>query len=91
MNKNDLIKGVSTEAGLTQKEAREALFAIGKLIKAELKNGQEVQISGFGKFGVKNRASRITTNPQTKERMEIPAMKVMTFKAGKELKTAISE
>ncbi len=91
MNKNDLIKGVSFEAGLTQKEAREALVAIGKLIKSELKSGQEVKISGFGKFGVKNRASRITTNPQTKERMEIPAMKVMTFKAGKELKTAISE
>ncbi len=91
MNKNELIKGVSAEAGLTQKEAKQALSAIASIIKDSLKNGQEVKIAGFGKFGVKHRASRITTNPQTKQRMEIPAMKVTTFKASKELKTAIAE
>ena len=91
MNKTELIKGVSQEIGITQKEAKETLFAIAKLIKAELKDGKEVKISGFGKFRVKNRSSRMTTNPQTKQRMEIRAMKVMTFKAGKELKSAISE
>ncbi len=91
MNRNELIKGVSAESGLTQKEAKEALFAISKLIKNELKNGKEVKLTGFGKFGVRHRASRVTTNPQTKERMEIPAMKITTFKAGRELKEAISD
>lgn len=89
MNKAELIKGISTEAGLTQTEAKLALIAISKLIKETLKSGEYVQISGFGKFSVRNRASRMATTPQTKQKMQVPEMKVMSFKAGKELKDAI--
>ena len=90
MNKNELIKGISKESKLSQKEAREALTALAKIIKESLKKGDNVKISGFGKFEVKNRKERVTTNPQTRQRLVIPATKVTSFKAGKELKNAIS-
>ena len=90
MNKNELIKEISKESNLSQKEAREALTVIAKLIKETLKNGENVKISGFGKFEVRERKERVTTNPQTRQRLVIPATKVTSFKAGKELKDAIS-
>ena len=90
MNKNDLIKGISKESSLSQKEAREALTAFAKLIKESLKSGEQVKISGFGKFEVRARKERVTTNPQTRQKLIIPATKVTAFKAGKELKDAIS-
>lgn len=90
MNKNELIKGISKESSLSQKEAREALTAFAKLIKESLKSGEHVKISGFGKFEVRERKERVTTNPQTRQKLIIPATKVTAFKAGKELKDAIS-
>ena len=89
MNKNDLIKGISKESKLSQKEAKEALTAFAKIIKESLQKGESVKISGFGKFEVKSRKERVTTNPQTRQRLVIPATKVTSFKAGKELKDAI--
>ena len=90
MNKNELIKGISKESNLSQKEAREALMAFAKLIKESLKKGDNVKISGFGKFEVRERRERMTTNPQTRQKLLIPATKVTSFKAGKDLKDAIS-
>ena len=89
MNKNELIKGISKESSLSQKEAREALTAFAKLIKESLKSGEQVKISGFGKFEVRERKERVTTNPQTRQKLIITATKVTAFKAGKELKDAI--
>lgn len=89
MNKNELIKSVSKQSSLSQKEAKEALDAITSLIKDALNKGEEIKIMGFGKFEVKDRSERITINPKTKQKMIIPKTKVASFKASKNLKDAL--
>ena len=56
-----------------------------------LKDGDKVQLVGFGSFEVKKRAARVGRNPKTKESIEIPASVVPVFKAGKALKDAVAK
>ena len=60
-------------------------------ITAALKDGDKVQLVGFGSFEVKKRAARVGRNPKTKESIEIPASVVPVFKAGKALKDAVAK
>ena len=60
-------------------------------ITAALKEGDKVQLVGFGSFEVKKRAARIGRNPKTKESIEIPASVVPVFKAGKALKDTVAK
>lgn len=60
-------------------------------ITISLKNGEKVEILGFGAFSVSERAARKGRNPQTGEEIEIAASKAPTFKAGKNLKDAVKE
>ena len=60
-------------------------------ITTSLKNGEKVEILGFGAFSVSERAARKGRNPQTGEEIEIAASKAPTFKAGKNLKDAVKE
>ena len=61
------------------------------IIAESLKNGEKVQIVGFGAFEVKERPARKARNPKTGEDIPIPATKVPAFKAGKALKDAVAE
>jgi len=58
-------------------------------VESELKRGNQVQITGFGKFYVQQRDARQGINPQTKQRINIPASKVPKFTAGNALKDSI--
>ena len=60
-------------------------------ITAALKEGDKVQLVGFGSFEVKKRAARMGRNPKTKESIEIPASVVPVFKAGKALKDSVGQ
>ena len=91
MNKAELIAAVAEKAELSKKDAEKAVNATLDAITAALKEGDKVQLVGFGAFDVKTRAARIGRNPQTKKEIEIPASKVPQFKAGKALKDAIAE
>ena len=90
MTKNELIKTVSDNTGMTQKVAEEAIGAALNVIANELECGGNVQILGFGAFEVKDRAARIGRNPKTKEPIDIPASRLPMFKPGKALKDAVS-
>lgn len=90
MTKNELIRTVSDNTGMTQKVAEEAISAALDVIANELVCGSTVQILGFGAFEVKERAARTGRNPHTGETMEIPATKVVCFKAGKALRERIN-
>lgn len=90
MNKNDLVNAVARKAVISKKEGEAAVNAVLDTITEALSKGESVKIVGFGIFGVKNRAPRIGRNPQTKEPVEIPATKAPVFKAGKDLKDAVS-
>lgn len=91
MNKHDLTKVISNETGLTQKDSNAFIDAMINAVTEALKKGEEVQLVGFGKWSVKNRAERKGINPQTQAEITIPAKKVPSFKCGKELKTAVAE
>jgi len=89
MKKQDFIKAIATKAGLSQDAVSKMLSAGVNVITNELKNGNEVNITGFGSFKVSERAARNGVNPRTKEPIKIPAMLTPVFKAGKTLKDAI--
>ena len=91
MTKVELIAAVANEANLTKKDAEAAVNSALNAITNALKEGDKVQLVGFGSFEVKNRAARTGRNPRTKEVVEIPASKVPVFKAGKALKDAVAE
>ena len=91
MNKTELIAAAAEKAGLSKKEAEAVITATLDAITAALKEGDKVQLVGFGSFEVKKRAARTGLNPRTKETIEIPASAVPTFKAGKALKDAVAK
>lgn len=89
MTKEDLINSISKKVGLTKTDASESLALILEEIINALSKGEEVVLTGFGKFIVKERKKREGINPKTKEKIKIPAMKVAKFKPGKILKEAV--
>jgi DNA-binding protein HU-beta len=89
MNKIELISAVATKADLTQKDATKAVNVVFETIAAELTKEEKIQLIGFGTFEVRERAERTGRNPQTGETMQIPASKIASFKAGKDLKQAV--
>ena len=91
MNKAELIAAVAEKAELSKKDAEKAVNATLDAITAALKEGDKVQLVGFGAFDVKTRAARIGRNPQTKKEIQIPASKAPQFKAGKALKDAVAK
>ena len=89
MNKTELVKAVSTQAELTQKDAAKAVDALVETISNTLAKEEKIQLIGFGTFEVRERAARKGRNPQTGEEIDIAASKVPAFKPGKELKEAV--
>ena len=86
MNKGELVSAIADKAGFTLKDADEAYKAFVASVAEALKNGDDVTLAGFGTFKVKTRAARTGINPQTKQKIKIPATKVPTFKFGKSFK-----
>ncbi len=91
MNKTELIAAVADKAGLAKKDADKAVAAVIDAIIDELKQGNKVQLVGFGTFEVRERGARTGINPSTKEPIEIAASKAPVFKAGKPFKDAIAK
>ncbi len=89
VNKKVLADKVAEELDITKKLALEVIDTLFTTMTEELKEGNKVDITGFGKFEVKERAPRTGINPQTKEPIEIPATKVPGFKASKSLKDIV--
>jgi len=88
-NKQELVDSVAKATGLTKKDATASVDAVFTSIEEALKNGEKVQLIGFGNFEVRDRAARKGRNPQTGAEIEIPASKVPAFKPGKALKEAV--
>ena len=91
MNKTQLIDAIASEAGLTKVQARQALEAVLTTTMQTLGRGEEVPIVGFGSFKVAERKARLGMNPQTKQKIEIPAARVVRFKPGSELENAVKK
>ena len=89
MNKDQLLEAICAKTGSSKKEAGDTLDATIDAIIAAMKKGDKVAIAGFGVFSVNKRAARAGVNPKTGAKIQIPAMKVPKFKAGKGLKEAV--
>lgn len=90
MNKGELVEKMAAETGGSNAEASRYLDAFLATVEDELKSGGEVNITGFGKFKVNERASREGRNPQTGETMQIKASKSPAFSAGNALKESLN-
>ena len=91
MNKTELVAAVAAKAELSKKDAEQAVNSLFDVITETLKQGDKVQLVGFGSFEVRERAARKGRNPQSKQEITIPASKLPVFKAGKALKDTISK
>ena len=91
MNKAELINAVAASADVSKKDAEAVISATLDTITEALKQGDKVQLVGFGSFEVKKRAARIGRNPRTKEEIETPATVLPVFKAGKLLKDTVAK
>ncbi len=91
MNKSELITTIAEKSELNKKQAEKAVNAFTDIITETLRNGDKVQLVGFGSFEIIERAARTGRNPQDSSIIEIPASKTPKFKASKSLKMAINE
>ena len=91
MNKTELIDLVAKKAETTKKEAEAAVNAVFEAIACALENNEEVQVFGFGKFAVNERAAREGRNPATGEKITIAASKDPAFSASKALKDRVNK
>lgn len=89
INKDALVDAISEKLGLSKKEVEGVLESLTDLVTEELRKGNKVTLTGFGTFRISNRSAREGINPQTKVRIQIPAMNVPKFTAGKVLKEAV--
>ena len=89
MNKAGLIAAMAEKAELSKKDTEKALAAFTAVVEEALKNGDKVQLVGFGTFEVRDRAAREGKNPATGETIQISASKVPAFKAGQALKDSL--
>ena len=90
MNKTELIAAIAEQAEISKKDAEKALKAFVDVVTEQLKEGEKVQLVGFGTFEVSERAAREGRNPQTGKTMKIAACKAPKFKAGKALKDPVN-
>ena len=90
MNKTEQIAAIAEQAEISKKDAEKALKAFVDVVTEQLKEGEKVQLVGFGTFEVSERAAREGRNPQTGKTMKIAACKAPKFKAGKALKDAVN-
>ena len=89
MNKSELVEQIAQRSGLSKDQAGEALGAAIAAIEDSLAAGEEIAITGFGKFSIAHRSAREGVNPATGERIQIAASKAPRFSPGAKLKDAV--
>ena len=87
ITKNSLVNLLHDEVGLNKREAKEFIETFFEVIKLELENGNDVKISGFGNFNLRDKAARPGRNPKTGEDVTISERRVVTFKSGLKLRS----
>ena len=91
MTKAELIERVAVATDVTKKQAETIVDTIFESIIKSLKQGQKIELRGFGSFRLRERGARIGRNPKTGVKVNVPAKKIPYFKPGKELKELINK
>ncbi|MDT8407445.1 MAG: integration host factor subunit alpha [Methylococcales bacterium] len=89
LTKADFSERLFEELGLNKREAKEIVDLFFEEIKATLAQGEQVKLSGFGKFELRDKNSRPGRNPKTGEEIPITPRRVVTFRSGQKLKARV--
>lgn len=89
LTKADMAETLYEELGVNKREAKELVELFFEKIKQSLADGDEVKLSGFGSFILRDKKARLGRNPKTGEEIPITARRVVTFKPGQKLKQKI--
>jgi integration host factor subunit beta len=90
MTKAELIERVAVATDVTKKQAEAIVDTVFDAIVRSLKDGQKIELRGFGSFRLRERGARMGRNPKTGVKVAVPAKKIPYFKPGKELKELIN-
>jgi integration host factor subunit beta len=90
MTKAELIEDVTQATELSRKDSETMVETLFESIVHSLRNGEKIEIRGFGSFRIRQRKPRIGRNPKTGARVEVPAKKIAYFKPSKELKDLVN-
>jgi integration host factor subunit alpha len=91
MTKYTVVEKLQSDLGFPKKQALETVESMLEIIKATLESGEDLLVSGFGKFIVKKKNERKGRNPATGEDVILPARRVVTFKYSGKLKAKVNE
>jgi len=91
LTKADLAECLYNELGLNKREAKEFVELFFERIRNSLTDGDQVKLSGFGNFGLRDKNARPGRNPKTGEEIPISARRVVTFRASHKLKERVEE
>ncbi|BBO93299.1 integration host factor subunit alpha [Desulfosarcina ovata] len=90
LTKQDIVEKICGKLGFPKKQATTIAEALLELIKSSLESGEDVLVSGFGKFCVKKKTERKGRNPATGEDAILPARRVVTFKCSGKLRDKVN-
>ena len=90
MTKAEIVERINEQLGLSRKDSAELLETLFSIMKSTLESGENLKISGFGNFEVKQKNDRRGRNPQTGEAITIEARKILSFKPSSVLKNRIN-
>jgi integration host factor subunit alpha len=91
LTKEKIIDSVYNQVGLSKNQSRRVIESLLEMIKQTLEKGDNLLISGFGKFVVKHKTARRGRNPQTKEDLRLKARKVVVFRTSGVLRRKINQ
>ena len=91
LTKADMAESLFNELGLNKREARELVDLFFEDMRVALSSGEQVKLSGFGNFDLRDKNQRPGRNPKTGSSVEVPEKRLPFFKVGKELKRRIDE
>ena len=91
LTKADIIKEIRIKNGFTRKQSTETVEAVLEIIKSTLASGEDVLISGFGKFYIREKKERRGRNPATGEDMMLQRRRVVTFKCSGKLRDKLNK
>ena len=91
LTKADLAEGLTNKLDLNKRDAKETVELFFEQIRKALENGEQVKLSGFGNFDLRDKKQRPGRNPKTGEDIPISARRVVTFHPGQKLKSRVEE
>jgi len=91
LTKADIAEMLYEELGLNKRESKEMVECFFEQIRLALENNEQVKLSGFGNFDLRNKDTRPGRNPKTGEEIPIEARRVVTFKPGQKLRVKVEK